>query len=651
MATVPNWSPFGVALNITATAGKVTRISATQYKVVINVSWQTRYSGAKTNYGMSASSGNANTIISAFGTSRSSGSGSFTGTYSIDNGGGSASKTITVTFKNYEENWKGEVTSSATEAIDLTVSVPAVNYTIAYNANGGTGAPNSQTKQHGESIKISTAIPTRAGYTFNNWALSKTDADNGTWYYKPGATCGANDNLTLYAVWISGTYAITYNANGGTGAPSKQTKDQGETIQISSATPTRSGYIFKGWSSSANSSTVVYNPGDNYTANANITLYAVWVAAETPEITNLYAERCNSLSTVTDEGTLALISFDWSCAAAVSSIVIRWKKLGTANWLGSTTVTASGTSGKVSDKRIGITTGTFELETSYTIQVEVTDANGGFSSATRTLGESAYPMEFIEDNKGVHFGKAVQGHAVGLADLVILADGSEFNDLTKPGGWSVPSNASAATMGNIPIQQAGRVFVATSNGYDDPNSEFKYYIQTYIPYLVTYPIFERHVRKTSATTWIYSPWVVIKRNRASAITAWASANITKAATGETQIPLTECTAVGDGLTIENNAIVIGQYINAVEVSAAGMIKNESAVSNAAKNLMIKKNGTEVAVSMNSSWSANKANYELNITPKLVTVTEGDIITLHWYASANDLLSSANARTYITVKEF
>ena len=65
----------------------------------------------------------------------------------------------------------------------------------------------------------------------------------------------------------------------------------------------------------------------------------------------------------------------------------------------------------------------------------------------------------------------------------------------------------------------------------------------------------------------------------------------------------------------------------------------------------KKNGTEVAISMNSSWSTNKANFQLNITPKLITVTQGDTITLNWYASANDLLSSANARTYITVKEF
>ena len=57
MATVSKWTPFGVALDITATGGTVTRTSATQYTVVINASWETYYSGAQTNYGMSATSG------------------------------------------------------------------------------------------------------------------------------------------------------------------------------------------------------------------------------------------------------------------------------------------------------------------------------------------------------------------------------------------------------------------------------------------------------------------------------------------------------------------------------------------------------------------------------------------------------------------
>ena len=74
------------------------------------------------------------------------------------------------------------------------------------------------------------------------------------------------------------SYKVTYNANGGTGAPSAQTKYYGTTLKLSSTKPTRTGYTFKGWATSASSSTVAYAAGANYTSNAAVTLYAVWQA-------------------------------------------------------------------------------------------------------------------------------------------------------------------------------------------------------------------------------------------------------------------------------------------------------------------------------------------------------------------------------------
>ena len=86
---------------------------------------------------------------------------------------------------------------------------PYAKYTIKYNANGGTGAPSSQTKTYGTNLTLSSTKPTRTGYTFKGWALSQADANNGTWYYQAGGTCGKNENLTLYAVWDANSY--TYN--------------------------------------------------------------------------------------------------------------------------------------------------------------------------------------------------------------------------------------------------------------------------------------------------------------------------------------------------------------------------------------------------------------------------------------------------------
>ena len=71
------------------------------------------------------------------------------------------------------------------------------------------------------------------------------------------------------------SYVVSYNANGGSGAPIKQTKFYGVNLTLSATTPTRAGYSFAGWATSASGS-VAYYPSDVYTANADITLYAVW---------------------------------------------------------------------------------------------------------------------------------------------------------------------------------------------------------------------------------------------------------------------------------------------------------------------------------------------------------------------------------------
>ena len=73
------------------------------------------------------------------------------------------------------------------------------------------------------------------------------------------------------------TYTVTYNANGGTNAPADQEKKHGTTLTLSSTIPTRSGYTFQGWGTAANATSVAYKAGAGYTANANATLYAVWV--------------------------------------------------------------------------------------------------------------------------------------------------------------------------------------------------------------------------------------------------------------------------------------------------------------------------------------------------------------------------------------
>lgn len=452
MATVSKWTPYGVALDITATGSSVTRKSATQFTVNIAASWETYYEGAQTNYGMSVTSGGVTKVISSFGTKRSSGSGSFTGTYSIS-GNGSATKTITVTFKNYEEDSKGNVTKSASKSVTFNVNVPAwTSYKVTYNANGGSGAPSAQTKWKDQTLTLSSTKPTRTGYSFLGWSTSSS-ATSAT--YSAGGSYTANSAATLYAVWKANTYKVTYNANGGSGAPAAQTKTYGKTLALSSTKPTRTNYNFKGWATSASATSATYSAGGNYTANAAVTLYAVWELAYTkPRITNFSVVRVNASNVVADDGTNARITFNWACDKTVSSITIKWKLTSASTYGNTKTVSASGTSGSVQE-----VVGSFSMESSYDIHITVTDSAGS-SYVAGILPSMKFVLDFLRGGNGAAVGKVSE--LSGVFDIgfktrffggilyPVLEPDTDLNNVLTPNTYA-GENASTYNYGNCPI--------------------------------------------------------------------------------------------------------------------------------------------------------------------------------------------------------
>lgn len=404
MATVSKWNPFGVALDLTATAGTVTRTSATQFTVVINASWECYYSGGSTNFGMKVTSGGKTIYIPEFDGDKykSSGSGSLTGTYSIS-GNGSQTKSISVEFDNYKDS----PAKSAKKSIALSVNVPAwTSYTIKYNANGGSGAPGNQTKWKDQTLTLSSTKPTRAGHDFLGWSTSST-ATSAT--YASGASYTANAAATLYAVWKADTYQVTFNANGGTGAPAAQTKTYGKTLTLSSTKPTRTNYNFLGWGTSASSTTVTYAAGGSYTANAGATLYAVWeLAYSKPRITNLSVKRCDGSENITDEGNCALVTFNWACDKAVVNIQIVMESA-TGSQHATYSVSASGTSGSVRHLIGGAYSEeeTLHQDASYIIQVIVTDSVDSYSKSV-TLNGLTFPIDVLAGGNGIAFGKPAE---------------------------------------------------------------------------------------------------------------------------------------------------------------------------------------------------------------------------------------------------
>ena len=148
-------------------------------------------------------------------------------------------------------------------------------YTITYNANGGNESNQTQEVKYGETWTTKDKIFTKTGYTQVGWN-TKADGSGTTYSLKKLQKAKKEGNLTLYAKWKVNTYTITYNANGGTGVPSSQTKTYGKSLTLSSTKPTRTGYTFLGWATSSSATKATYTAGGKYTANSDATLYAVW---------------------------------------------------------------------------------------------------------------------------------------------------------------------------------------------------------------------------------------------------------------------------------------------------------------------------------------------------------------------------------------
>lgn len=140
---------------------------------------------------------------------------------------------------NSQTSWYGPTTDSSSNRATFTGSWTKSTYTISYNANGGTGAPSSQTKYQGISLTLSSTKPTRSNTVTNP----------------------------------TGTIQISYNANGGSSTPSAGTGTYTNTKTVS--------YTFKNWNTASGGAGTAYNSGAAYTANAAATLYAQYNTSTT----------------------------------------------------------------------------------------------------------------------------------------------------------------------------------------------------------------------------------------------------------------------------------------------------------------------------------------------------------------------------------
>ena len=104
--------------------------------------------------------------------------------------------------------WSPVVASIVTGHATYTALWTLTNYTVTYDANGGTGAPvDSNNPYHvGNTVTVMGGVPTGAGYTFAGWQYG-------------GQTYWANYTLTMPAGNITLTAQWTANPAGAPPAP------------------------------------------------------------------------------------------------------------------------------------------------------------------------------------------------------------------------------------------------------------------------------------------------------------------------------------------------------------------------------------------------------------------------------------------------
>ena len=84
------------------------------------------------------------------------------------------------------------------------------------------------------------------------------------------------NSYNSYVWYLSGAFSVSYDSNGGQSAPDTTMVTKNSVISISDVKPTRSGYTFLGWDTSADATTAEYQAGDSYTVTGGVTFYAVW---------------------------------------------------------------------------------------------------------------------------------------------------------------------------------------------------------------------------------------------------------------------------------------------------------------------------------------------------------------------------------------
>lgn len=228
------------------------------------------------------------------------------------------------------------------------------------------------------------------------------------------STISASGSYALSA--ITWEHTVSYNANGGTGAPGSQKKIYGSNLTLSSARPTRDGYVFMGWATSS-AGEVSYMPGSTYGADVDITLYAVWqIAYIKPTITGLTALRCDSSGTPKSDGTYIKVTGSWQVDRTLNSynkatsVKIEYQKTTSGDPIKAKETYPNAASGEISEIIGG---GQISTSSVYYVIVTITDS-GGNRQETVIVPAQTRSIDIARKGRSVAIGGVASDEKDGL---------------------------------------------------------------------------------------------------------------------------------------------------------------------------------------------------------------------------------------------
>lgn len=335
--------------------------------------------------------------------------------------------------------WTGIVGHASANGSDSEVNTSFNTPTGSWNTKDITSASQRFVKGHNA-----------YNVTLSGWVRNQSGYMNGT--------SSASQTITIPAL---AHHYVTFDANGGTGAPGRADKWYGEQVTIPTTKPTRTNYEFLGWSATKDGQ-VAYEPGKKYWIDdKNATYYAVWkLLYVPPKFTDGLAIRTSSITSTTSDysGGYCYASFTYKVDTTVysdnvaKSIVCKYYQDGGTG----VTVTPTGDLNKAS--------GTINvhfaasINSVYYVECVLTDTKDGIATIARSITTGVLPMEVANQGKSVGILSAAPSSAglqlggPGNPDFLIT---SETNNNQLESMAQIHGSTSANGQGELTLSTQG----------------------------------------------------------------------------------------------------------------------------------------------------------------------------------------------------